>query len=143
MLKLLIGQNIPHTGNLSKAGGLKLSYLAQDTSSLKGNLKEYALSRGIDESLFKAILRKLDFSRAQFEKDISSFSEGQKKKVLIAGSLSEEAHLYVWDEPLNYVDILSRQQIEELILAGRPTMIFVEHDRMFQSKIATRTVVFE
>ncbi len=143
VLKLLTGQNIPHTGNLSKAGGLKLSYLAQDTSSLKGNLKEHALSRGIDESLFKAILRKLDFSRAQFEKDISSFSEGQKKKVLIAGSLSEEAHLYVWDEPLNYVDILSRQQIEELILAGCPTMIFVEHDRMFQSKIATRTVVFE
>lgn len=142
VLKLLEGQKIPHTGSLKTAGGLRLSYLAQDASSLRGGLREYAQARGIDETLFKAILRKLDFPRTQFEKDLSSYSEGQKKKVLVAGSLSEEAHLYIWDEPLNYIDILSRQQIEELILAGQPTMIFVEHDRVFQEKIATRKIEF-
>ena len=42
------------------------------------------------------------------------YSEGQKKKVLLAKSLSEPANLFIWDEPLNYVDILSRVQLEEL-----------------------------
>ena len=45
----------------------------------------------------------MDFERVQFEKDISEFSAGQKKKILIAKSLCERAHLYVWDEPLNYM----------------------------------------
>ncbi|MDR1508986.1 MAG: Lsa family ABC-F type ribosomal protection protein, partial [Synergistaceae bacterium] len=59
------------------------------------------------------------------------------KKVLIAKSLSEQAHLYIWDEPFNCVDIPSRIQIEELLLEYRPTMLFTEHDEMFVDKIAT------
>lgn len=70
----------------------------------------------------------------------SDFSEGQKKKVLIAGGLCQEAHLYVWDEPLNFIDIYSRLQIEELIQQFQPTMIFVEHDAAFRDKIATEVI---
>ena len=50
---------------------------------------------------------------------LSCFSEGQKKKTLIAKSLCERAHLYIWDEPLNYIDIYSRLQIEELLTEFR------------------------
>ena len=50
------------------------------------------------------------------------------------------AHLYVWDEPLNFIDIYSRIQIENLILEYRPTMIFVEHDKAFRDKIATAAI---
>ena len=75
-----------------------------------------------------------------FEKDMSDFSEGQKKKVLIAKSLCEKAHLYIWDEPLNFIDIYSRMQIEELILEYRPTMVLVEHDLSFRERVGTRVV---
>ena len=54
--------------------------------------------------------------------------------------LSEHAHLYVWDEPLNFVDVLSRMQIRDLLLAAKPTMLFVEHDRTFVDEIATREI---
>ena len=107
---------------------------------LSGYLKDFAKEQQIDESLFKAILRKLDFSRIQFEKYMQDFSAGQKKKVLIAASLCKQAHLYIWDEPLNYIDVLSRMQIEELIESFKPTMLFVEHDRAFCENIATKTV---
>ncbi|MBR2735480.1 MAG: ABC-F family ATP-binding cassette domain-containing protein, partial [Clostridia bacterium] len=141
ILKLICGdKNINFNGNFYKASKLKISYVSQDTSRLKSNLSEFASSGNIDESLFKAILHKFDFSRLQFEKDISDFSEGQKKKVLIASSLCEEAHIYVWDEPLNFIDVLSRMQIEDLILKFKPTMIFVEHDETFMRKIATKVV---
>ena len=90
--------------------------------------------------MFKTILRKLDFGREQFEKNIEDFSGGQKKKVLIAKSLCERAHLYLWDEPLNFIDILSRIQIEKLILKFKPTMIFVEHDETFTQKVATKII---
>jgi ATPase subunit of ABC transporter with duplicated ATPase domains len=68
-----------------------------------------------DISIFKTILRKLYFSRVQFGNDMSNFSGGQKKKVLIAKSLCEKAHLYIWDEPLNFIDVISHIQVEGLI----------------------------
>lgn len=140
ILKLICGEDLTYTGTLRKGSQLKISYVSQDTSHLKGDLSDYAAAHGIDESLFKAILRKLDFARVQFEKDIASYSGGQKKKVLIARSLCEGAHLYIWDEPLNFIDVLSRMQIEDLLLAHAPTILFVEHDSEFCRRIATKVV---
>jgi lincosamide and streptogramin A transport system ATP-binding/permease protein len=140
IIKLLCGENINYTGTFRKGSQLEISYVSQDTSHLDGNLTDYARDSGIDESLFKAILRKLDFSRVQFEKDISSYSGGQKKKVLIAKSLCEKAHLQIWDEPLNFIDLISRMQIEELLLEYSPTILFVEHDSEFCNNIATKFI---
>lgn len=140
LLKLLCGGEIPHHGTVTVSSGLLVSYVPQDTSHLSGELSAFAEASQIDESLFKAILRKMGFERVQFEKNMAGFSDGQKKKVLLAKSLCEQAHLYIWDEPLNYIDIYSRMQIETLIQAFSPAMIFVEHDKAFRDTIATRTV---
>ena len=90
-----------------------------------------------------AILRQLDFERTQFGKNMEELSEGQRKKVLIASSLLSQAHLYIWDEPLNYIDVFSRMQIEKVILHYQPTMLLIEHDRTFGEKVATRRVTFK
>jgi len=140
IIKLQCGEPVPHTGSVRIGSGLVISYVPQDTSFLTGDLSEFAEQRQIDEPLFKAILRKLDFARVQFEKDMSDFSAGQKKKVLIAASLCQQAHVYIWDEPLNFIDVLSRMQIEDLIVTFKPTMLFVEHDRAFCDNIATKLV---
>ncbi|MBO4266693.1 MAG: ABC-F type ribosomal protection protein [Lachnospiraceae bacterium] len=128
------------SGDLDVAAGLKVSYVDQDTSFLTGSLSDFCEDRAVDESLFFAILRQLDFGREQFFKDMSDLSEGQKKKVLIAASLITPAHLYIWDEPLNYIDVFSRMQIEKLILQYEPTMLLVEHDIRFGEKVATQVV---
>lgn len=143
VIKLLVGEQIDYTGKLNKGSTLKISYVPQDTSFLKSSMRDFIKVSGIDESLFKTILRKLDFTRSAFDKDLSELSGGQKKKVLIAKSLSEKAHLYVWDEPLNFMDILSRNQIEELITRYKPTMLFVEHDKLFNETIATNCICIE
>lgn len=131
---------IEESGTFEVAGNLVLSYINQDTSHLRGSLKDYARQKNLDYSLLLALLRQLDFERGQFDRKMEDFSEGQKKKVLIAASLITPAHLYIWDEPLNYIDIFSRMQIERLIEQYRPTMLLVEHDVRFREKIATRIV---
>ena len=140
LLKLLLGELIPFSGNLNLGSQLQLSHIPQDTHFLTGDLRHYSRCEEIDESLFKTILRKLGFNREQFEKEMKSFSEGQKKKVCLARSLCQSAHLYLWDEPLNYIDVLSRVQIEELLLKTPPTMIFVEHDQSFIDHVATKII---
>lgn len=127
-------------GQHELAAGLEISYINQDTSFLRGSLDAYIERESLDGSLFRAILRKLDFERIQFEKPMEEYSEGQKKKVLIASSLLKPAHLYIWDEPMNYIDIFSRMQIEELILEYEPTMLLVEHDRDFGNRCATQVI---
>ncbi|MDR3217047.1 MAG: ATP-binding cassette domain-containing protein [Clostridiaceae bacterium] len=134
------GAGFMRTGTVTVGSGLKIAYVPQDTSFLAGNLKDFARDGELDESLFKAVLRKLDFAKEQFDKDMADFSEGQKKKVLLAASLSRDAHLYVWDEPLNYIDLISRVQLEDLLAERQPSMLFVEHDAAFTEKIATKIV---
>ncbi len=138
-----IESHLREEGTLETAAGLTISYVSQDTSFLKGSIQAFCDSRAIDESRFCALLRQLDMERVQFAKDMENFSEGQKKKVLIAASLVTSAHLYIWDEPLNYIDVFSRMQIEKLILAYQPTMLIVEHDVRFCENIATKTVVID
>ena len=143
ILKLIIGNQIQYNGEIKVANDLKISYVAQSTDNLRGSLKEFVRSQKIDESIFKAMLSKMGVSNIEFDKNIQEMSEGQKKKILIAKSISESAHLYIWDEPLNYIDILTRIQIEEAILKYEPTMIFVEHDEKFIENVATKSIKLE
>ena len=140
IIKLLCGQAIPYAGQLWLGNGLKISYVNQDTSGLRGKLSDFARNAGIDESLFLAMLAKLDVPKTQMEKDMSSLSAGQKKKVLLARSICEPMHLHIWDEPMNYIDVISRMQIEELLLEYQPTILFVEHDKAFCENVATQIV---
>lgn len=131
---------VTESGTFETASSLIISYVNQDTSHLAGGLSGFCETHGLEESLFFAILRQLDLERVQFSKNMEDYSEGQKKKVLLAASLLTPAHIYLWDEPLNYIDVFSRIQLEKLLLEYRPTMLFVEHDTRFREQIATKTV---
>ena len=117
LLKLILGNEIPYAGNIKVTADLKISYVSQNTDNLKGNLKEFGAKHEIEESIFKAMLVKMGFSKQDFEKEINQMSEGQ--------------------------NILTRIQIEEAILAYKPTIIFVEHDETFVKKVATKEILIE
>lgn len=140
ILKLLLGKPIIHSGKCSVGSGMHISYVSQDTSFLTGNLKDYIQQENLNETIFKTVLSQLNFSCLDFDKIMSEYSEGQKKKILLAKSLSTPAHIFLWDEPLNFIDVLSRVQLEELVLEYKPTMLFVEHDKTFSKTIATSIV---
>lgn len=139
---------LPHDDNLTVSGscetasGLIISYVPQDTSFLHGSIPGFCEENGLDRSMFCTVLRQLDLSRAHLSKDISEYSAGQKKKVLLAASILTPAHIYIWDEPLNFIDIFSRMQIETLLNTYRPTMLLAEHDVQFRENIGTEMVHF-
>ncbi|MBR6252602.1 MAG: ABC-F type ribosomal protection protein [Clostridia bacterium] len=143
ILKLIIGEEINYKGDIKVVNDLIISYVSQSTESLKGSLKSFAQETKINESIFKAMLTKMGVTQSDFDTNIEDMSEGQKKKVLIAKSISEQANIYIWDEPLNYIDILTRIQIEEAILKYKPTLVFVEHDETFINNVATKIVKIE
>ena len=141
-LKYICGERegITPSGKLILPSGVIISYAPQSADHLKGTLSEYSDRALVDFTLFLTILRKLDFGRQQFSKRLEDMSAGQRKKALLAASLASRAHLYVWDEPLNFIDVISRTQIEELIKSCRPTLIFAEHDEMFRRNVGAEEI---
>lgn len=140
LLKCLVKNNITYTGTIEKAAGLVISYVPQDTTFLKGPLSSIEKERDIDPTMFRTLLRKLGFERYMFERQMENYSLGQKKKVLLAASLCEHAHLYVWDEPLNYLDIDAREQIEQMIQHSDASILLVEHDAAFLDNIHAKNI---
>ena len=133
-------EGITAIGDISIAKGLKISYVSQDTSGLNGNVNEIGDLSYDDRTLFNTILVKMGFTPDMLRRDVQSLSLGQKKCVLIALSLCEHADLYIWDEPLNYIDIYMRKEIERLVKESDITMLFVEHDRSFEQAVADSEV---
>lgn len=117
-----------------------VSYVSQHCDDVVGTPSEYAARFGIAEGDFNSMLAKLGFASCDYGRDASSLSMGQRKKLALARSLMQRAHLYIWDEPLNYLDITARELIEEAAASSDATMIFVEHDAQFVKNAATRTV---
>ena len=124
LLRLVLGEEPEHIGSLWRASGLTISYVPQRADRLCGFPAALAEEQGLDRTQFFTVLRKLDFSRLMLERDMTEYSAGQQKKLLLAASLCQSAHLYVWDEPLNYIDLFSRIQL-------------VEHDRTFCRRVGT------
>ena len=67
-------------------------------------------------------------------------SMGQRKRVELAKSLTTPAELFIWDEPLNYLDVFNHEQLEQVIKLIQPTMLLVEHDETFLKHVATQVI---
>ena len=80
LIKILLGLNQEYSGDVKLASNLKISYIPQNTSNLTGSLNEYIHKQGVDETLCKTILKKLDFARELFEMDMKNYSDGRKRK---------------------------------------------------------------
>lgn len=93
VLRLLTGEIRCDAGEISRSNDLVISYLPQTLPDSPLTPARYAESLCADPALFLAILNKFDFKSELFGFPVASFSDGQKKKVALAASLSKSAHL--------------------------------------------------
>ncbi|MEI5988914.1 ABC transporter ATP-binding protein [Enterococcus termitis] len=141
IIKFLLGQFTGESnGEILRPKNLKISYVRQNYEDNRGTLLEFSEEHGLDHQEFLNNLHKLGMEREVFLNRIEQMSMGQRKKVELAKSLAQPAELYIWDEPLNYLDVFNQEQLEQLIHSVKPTMIVVEHDQAFLEKIATQVI---
>lgn len=127
-------------GIIHKPGHVSMSRAYQQPLWNSGSLRDTLAAANIDETEFRQYMGVLGLDGDIFERDLATFSQGQLKKVDLIRSMLEDADLLLWDEPLNYVDLYSREQLERAIVKDAPTLLFIEHDRSFVSKVATRVI---
>jgi lincosamide and streptogramin A transport system ATP-binding/permease protein len=141
LIKAILGELEIAEGSIHIEDDIQLVYSSQIPRWQSGYLLERMEEEGIPRHWFQMVLHYFDIDDSYYDRPIESFSEGEKKKIDIARSLMGNEHILVWDEPLNYVDLTIRMQIEKAILKYQPTMIFIEHDSYFGEAIATDEIV--
>lgn len=141
ILKAICGAELNTNGSIIKGNDLIISYVCQDMPSSALPVSDFARERSIDVSLLYAVLDRLGFSKASFFSAVDSLSDGERKKLALAVSLCEKAHLYLWDEPLNFLDIYTRRSVSELISGSNAAFVFVEHDRSFCDSVADKQIL--
>ncbi|MGE5402662.1 MAG: ribosomal protection-like ABC-F family protein [Ignavibacteriales bacterium] len=137
----VISKTIPMSeGSLYIAPGINISRAYQIPLWIHGHLKEHLYNNKIDETSFRFIMSALGMKGEVFDHQLETFSKGQLRKIDLCRTLVASPQLLIWDEPLNYLDISSREQLEEFISNEKPTIVFVEHDRIFIENTATDIV---
>jgi len=105
---------------------------------------EYLKEGVASESQYEESLRlcdMFDIVTDALDKPCSLFSSGEQKKLVLAKQLCQKKPILILDEPLNYMDVMFREQLEKAILQINPTIVFVEHDTWFGEKVANKRVV--
>jgi len=72
--------------------------------------------------------------------DVSTFSAGMKRQVLLAAALVARPDILLLDEPTNHLDMTAIDWLESFLLKWRGTLILITHDRMMIRRLATRIV---
>lgn len=139
IFKAIIGEFAgTKTGKIELASGLTIAYLPQILPIEDVTLPEFAAKSHLDLEEFLNCLHKLGIERETFGQKLPQLSAGQQKKVFLAKSLLTPAHLYLWDEPLNYLDTYNQTQLIELLKKYKPTMLVIEHDKRFISDLGCK-----
>lgn len=137
LLRLLNGSLLPSEGTVRRFPGMLLSESGQNPLWEQGMLTDWLREAPVDRDVFRTTLAYFELGQTCFEKPLTCFSQGELKKIDIARALAQENHLLILDEPLNYMDIHFRSQLEKSLLKYQPTLIFVEHDGAFGEAVAT------
>ncbi|MCB0728594.1 MAG: ABC-F family ATP-binding cassette domain-containing protein [Ignavibacteriae bacterium] len=127
-------------GSLHIPGYITITFSDQNPAWISGSLREHLLNENIDETIFRNILGVMGAWGELFDRPLETFSRGELKKVELCKSFIKQSDLLIWDEPLNYLDTDSREQLEEVILKFKPTMLFTEHDKTFVDNVATKII---
>ena len=139
-LKLICNLDREYQGTVQINPSVKIGYFDQELENVNDNatILEDVLKKGSTIQEARLLLACLLFRGDAVYKKIGDLSMGEKGRVAFAKLILSGANLLVLDEPTNYMDIESKENIEEALDDFEGTIIFVSHDRYFVRRFANR-----
>lgn len=144
LLKLMTGQLVPTEGRVVPHPQTRIGYFAQELDNLDEDmtiLDSLLVLPGMTQSYARTILGCFLFSREDVFKTIRDLSMGEKCRVAFLKLFFGQANLLVLDEPTNYLDVDTRERVEQALEGYPGAMILVTHDRYLARKTANRLLL--
>ncbi|MBT2291019.1 ABC-F family ATP-binding cassette domain-containing protein [Paenibacillus albidus] len=144
LLKLMAGMQKPDQGEIRLHPRTKIGYFAQELDTLEESstiLDSLLELPGMTQAEARTILGCFLFRRDDVFKKIGDLSMGEKCRVAFVRLYFGKSNLLVLDEPTNYLDIDTRERVEEALQAYPGGLIVVSHDRYLHTRVANRLVI--
>ena len=146
IIKLLIGQELPDSGSIRTAEGLKVAWFEQNRELPDPKLSvmksicpsgDHVDYRGTKIHV-RSYLDRFLFSALQMDMPVGKLSGGEQSRLKIAELMLKEANLLVLDEPTNDLDIATLNVLEESLKSFSGAVILVSHDRYFLDQVVAQ-----
>ena len=134
LLKLLAGKL--HGSGIRRTGGISIAYVTQEPVCRSGELP-ISLR---DNRKFKDLCMLFELPPDFLHRPLETLSSGELRKVDIAKTLSENHQILFLDEPLNYMDVNFKAQLEKALSDEDLTLVFVEHNEEFGERLANQSI---
>lgn len=144
LINLILKKINPTEGKIELGSNVDIGYLPQEYNQLNSELNpiDYLVKTNeIDKTSAYKLAKRFLFTDEDIKNPINKLSSGQKSKILLASIMASGSNFIILDEPTNYLDIPSREALEEALVSYKGTLLVVSHDRYFLNRInLTKTV---
>ena len=142
LLKLIVGELEPASGVIRLGSSVRVGYMPQEQETLNPDESPLDVIRSVrpmTETDGRNYLHQFLFEGDAAVRPVSSLSYGERARLLLAKIISVGANFLVLDEPINHLDIPSRQRFEAALDAFPGTVLATTHDRAFIRNFAQKT----
>ena len=140
LLRILAGAEEPDSGTVIRTKGVRVSYLPQIPEfDTHGSVLEQVMAhlpldlKAAKEFEAKSILGKLGI--ADYDRDISTLSGGERRRVGIAAALIQPSDVLLLDEPTNHLDVDAKDSLKKALLDYRGSVLLICHEPEFYQDV--------
>ncbi|RPJ52404.1 MAG: ABC transporter ATP-binding protein [Chloroflexi bacterium] len=140
LLRMIMGEVAPTTGTLSVGPSVRIGYMPQQQEALdpeESALETIQHLAPMNESEIFNFLHYFLIYGDKVRQPTANLSYGERARLLLARLVVSGANCLLLDEPVNHLDIPSRQQFETALEAFPGTILVSVHDRAFIEHFAT------
>jgi ATP-binding cassette subfamily F protein 3 len=140
LLRTVAGALPPLAGRVHLGANIKLGFMAQEQETLDPAHNALQIVQdeiAADETDARRFLHCFLFSGDDVFTPVGALSYGERARLLLALLVARGCNFLLLDEPVNHLDIPSRDRFEQALTAFKGTVLAVVHDRYFMKRIAT------
>jgi len=151
VLRMIVGEIEPDSGEIRKAENLRTVYFDQNRSTLdtEQTLKRALAPQG-DSVVYRgqsvhvvSWAKRFLFRPVQLDQPVSRLSGGERARVALARLMLQPADLLVLDEPTNDLDISTLEVLEESLFDFPGALVLVSHDRHLIDRVTTEILALD
>ncbi len=146
LLRTVMGEIPPLAGQVYTGASTRVGYLSQEQDTLDGfvnALDAIQAGSGLGETEARTFLHHFLFAGDDVFIPLAELSYGERARLMLARLVADGCNLLILDEPINHLDVPSRERFEQAMAAYEGTVLAVVHDRYFVDRFASRVWVAE